>query len=231
MTNQSSALLEVKGIQKLYQKGKLKVPVLKGVNLAVKKGETIAIVGSSGAGKSTLLHIMGTLDEPTVGKVYFNGQDIFKKSEDERCYFRNRSLGFVFQFHYLLPEFSALENVMMPGMIAGMGGKTLESSAKDLLAQVGLSHRFTHKPSELSGGECQRVALARALVMRPEIVMADEPTGNLDSENSTMLMDLLLGLNRSLGVTIFVVTHDQVLAKNMDRVLEMKDGRLLENTS
>lgn len=221
-------ILEAKGVQKIYKKGKLKIPVLKGVTLDVHAGETLAVVGASGAGKSTLLHIMGTLDEPTVGKVYFKGKDVTSQGEDDRCRFRNRHLGFVFQFHYLLPEFTALENVMMPGLIAGRDRSVLTGEAKDLLAEVGLAHRFSHKPSELSGGESQRVALARALIMRPDVLMADEPTGNLDSENGQAMLELLLGLNRSMGVTLMVVTHDGALAKAMGRRVEMRDGRLVE---
>jgi lipoprotein-releasing system ATP-binding protein len=223
---QSEHLIEVKGLQKSYRKGKLKTPILKGIHLNINRGESVAIIGASGAGKSTLLHIMGALDEPTVGKVYFEGQDIFQMSEDDRCRFRNRHLGFVFQFHHLLPEFTALENVMMPGLIAGRAPGELERTAKDLLAEVGLSHRFSHRPSELSGGESQRVALARALIMRPELLLADEPTGNLDSENGAMMIDLLKTMNRNFAVTLVVVTHDQKMAGIMGRVVEMRDGRI-----
>lgn len=222
----SKFLLEAKGIQKHYKKGKLKISVLKGVNFSVAPQETVAIVGSSGAGKSTLLHILGTLDEPSVGKVFFKGSDIFGRSEEERCRFRNRHLGFVFQFHYLLPEFTALENVMMPGLIAGRSESTLKPEAERLLAEVGLGSRLKHRPAELSGGESQRVALARALIMKPALLLADEPTGNLDSENSAHMMALLSKLNKEHGIGVVVVTHDRVLAGSMQRTVEMKDGQL-----
>lgn len=219
-------LLELRGIQKTYKKGKLRVPILKGVSLALKAGETLAVVGASGAGKSTLLHIMGSLDEPTVGKVYFRGKDVFAMTETERSRFRNRHIGFVFQSHHLLPEFSALENVMMPGLIAGRSATALTSEAKDILGEVGLSHRISHRPSELSGGESQRVALARALLMKPDVILADEPTGNLDTENSKGILDLLQSLNRSMGVSLVVVTHDLDLAGKMGRTVEIVDGRI-----
>lgn len=223
----SDIILSAKGIQKTFKKGRLSIPVLKGVDLEIRKGESVAIVGASGAGKSTLLHIMGTLEEPSAGKVYFDGKDVFAGSEDERSRFRNRHLGFVFQFHYLLPEFTALENVMMPGLIAGRQEKTLKPLATELLTEVGLAHRLTHKPGELSGGESQRVAVARALLMKPELLLGDELTGNLDSENSNNLVSLLLDLNRKRGVGLIVVTHDVGLAKRMSRVVEMRDGRLV----
>jgi lipoprotein-releasing system ATP-binding protein len=223
----SEILLEARGIQKTFKKGKLSIPVLRGVDFTVQKGESVAIVGASGAGKSTLLHILGTLEEPTAGKVYFEGKDVFSGSEDERSRFRNRHLGFVFQFHYLLPEFSALENVMMPGLIAGRDETFLKPIAVELLTEVGLAHRLTHKPGELSGGESQRVAVARALLMKPEVLLGDELTGNLDSENSGNLISLLLDLNKKRGVGLVVVTHDMSLAKRMSRVVEIRDGRIM----
>lgn len=223
----TDVLLEARSIQKSFKKGKLVIPVLRGVDLSVARGETVAIVGASGAGKSTLLHILGTLEEPTAGNVLFEGQDVFRGTEDDRSRFRNRHLGFVFQFHYLLPEFTALENVMMPGLIAGRTEGHLKETAKALLSEVGLSHRLTHKPGELSGGESQRVAVARALLMKPEILLGDELTGNLDSENSTNLLSLLLDLNRRHGVSLIVVTHDLGLAKKMSRVVEIRDGRIV----
>lgn len=222
----SEMLLEAKGIQKIFKKGKLAIPVLKGVDFSVAKGESVAIVGASGAGKSTLLHILGTLEQPTAGKVLFQGKDVFAGSEDERSRFRNRHLGFVFQFHYLLPEFTAIENVMMAGLIAGRDEKHLKPIAEALLAEVGLAHRIHHKPGELSGGESQRVAVARALLMRPDVLLADELTGNLDSENGNLLISLLLDLNRKHGVSLVVVTHDLSVAQRMARVVEMRDGRL-----
>lgn len=223
----SDVLLEAKGIQKTFKKGRLSIPVLRGVDFTVSKGESVAIVGASGAGKSTLLHILGTLEEPTSGKVYFETKDVFAGSEEARSRFRNRHLGFVFQFHYLLPEFTALENVMMPGLIAGRDEKFLKPLAVDLLTEVGLAHRLGHKPGELSGGESQRVAVARALLMKPEVLLGDELTGNLDSENSNNLLSLLLDLNAKRGVSLVVVTHDLALAKRMSRVVEIRDGRIV----
>ncbi len=226
MNVKTTNLFEVKDLFKSFQKSKVKIPVLRGVDLEVKEGETLAILGASGAGKSTLLHLMGTLDEPTKGKVFFRGKDLFALSEEKRCVFRNRHMGFVFQFHYLLPEFTALENVMLPGFIAGRSESELKRWAKDLLEQVGLGHRLSHRPSELSGGESQRVAVARALVLRPDVIFADEPTGNLDAENSLHLLDLLLEFHKTLGSALVVVTHDQNLASRLGRSLRMVDGQL-----
>jgi lipoprotein-releasing system ATP-binding protein len=225
--SESEWLLEARGIQKTFKKGRLAIPVLRGVDFRVKKGETVAIVGASGAGKSTLLHILGTLEEPTAGKIYFEGKDIFHGGEEARSRFRNRHVGFVFQFHHLLPEFTALENVMMPGLIAGRHEKFLRDIAVELLTEVGLAHRLHHKPGELSGGESQRVAVARALLMKPELLLGDELTGNLDSENSGHLINLLLELNRKRGVTLVIVTHEVGLARKMSRVVEMRDGKLV----
>ncbi len=229
----SDLLIEAKFIQKTFKKGKISVPVLKGVDLKIARGETLAIVGSSGAGKSTLMHIMGTLDNPSSGKVMFytkdkGVRDVFAISEEDRCTFRNRNIGFVFQFHHLLPEFTALENVVMPGLIAGRNESSLVAEAKNLLTEVGLAQRLQHKPGELSGGECQRVAIARALMMKPEILFGDELTGNLDSENSQHLIDLLLGLNKKYGVTLVLVTHDKAVAAKMSRVVEIRDGKILQ---
>lgn len=224
----SEVLLEAKGIHKTFKKGKVSIPVLKGVDVAIRKGESVAIVGASGAGKSTLLHILGTLEDPTAGKVFFQSQDVFAGSEEKRSRFRNRHLGFVFQFHHLLPEFSAIENVMMPGLIAGRHERHLRAEAEGLLSEVGLSQRFHHKPGELSGGESQRVAVARALMMKPEILLGDELTGNLDSENSSNLISLLLQLNEKRGVSLVIVTHDLEIAKRMSRVIEIRDGRLVQ---
>lgn len=223
----SEVLLEAKNIHKTFKKGKLSIPVLRGVDLTIKRGEALAVVGASGAGKSTLLHILGTLDEPSLGRIYFNGKDITKADEANRCEFRNRHLGFVFQFHHLLPEFSALENVMMPGLIAGRNAAYLKDSAVALLTEVGLAHRLHHKPSELSGGEGSRVAIARALLMKPDLLLGDEITGNLDSANSDSLLSLLLDLNRKHSVTLILVTHDHEIAKRMSRVVEISDGRLV----
>jgi lipoprotein-releasing system ATP-binding protein len=219
-------LLKAEKVQKSFFKGKKEIPVVRGVDLTIQPGEMIAITGASGVGKSTLLHILGTLEAPSSGRVLFGDkqQDIFRFSERALSVFRNKSLGFVFQFHYLLPEFSALENVMMPAMIAGYTRQASEAQAKSLLEFVGLKHRLDHRPSELSGGEQQRVAIARAVILRPKLLLADELTGNLDSTNRSNVMDLLVRLNQSTGVSILLVTHDQELAKKMHRTLVMKDG-------
>jgi lipoprotein-releasing system ATP-binding protein len=219
-------LFSAEQIKKSFFKGKKEISVIRGVNLQIKPGELVAITGASGVGKSTLLHILGTLESPTSGKVLFGPkqENIFKLSERALSVFRNRTLGFVFQFHYLLPEFTALENVMMPTLIAGYKKQESEKQAKALLDFVGLKDRMNHRPSELSGGEQQRVAIARAVILRPKLVMADELTGNLDSENCSMVMDLLVSLNRNTGVSVLLVTHDQALAAKMHRIIVMKDG-------
>jgi lipoprotein-releasing system ATP-binding protein len=219
-------LFHAQQIKKSFFKGKKEIPVIRGVDLKIKPGELVAITGASGVGKSTLLHILGTLEPPTSGRVLFGPkqEDIFKLSEKALSVFRNRTLGFVFQFHYLLPEFTALENVMMPTLIAGYKRQESEKQAKGLLDFVGLKDRMDHRPSELSGGEQQRVAIARAVILRPKILMADELTGNLDSENCSMVMELLVRLNRSTGVSVLLVTHDQALASKMHRIIVMKDG-------
>ncbi len=230
MTERGELLLEATGIHKSFVKSKAKVPVLRGVDFSILKGEMVGIIGSSGAGKSTLLHILGTLEPPTSGKVYFGEkrEELFKLPEKALARFRNRALGFVFQFHYLLPEFSALENVMMPGLIAGLPEATVRSQAKQLLDFVGLSPRLGHRPAELSGGEQQRVAIARSVILRPRLLLADELTGNLDSSNRTMVLDLLTRLNQQTGVAILLVTHDPEIAKRMNRVLVMKDGQFVK---
>ncbi len=219
-------LLQAEGLKKTFRKGKGDVPVVRGVDFTLEAGETVAITGASGVGKSTLLHMLGTLEEPTSGKVYFGPErkDLFRLSEKELARFRNRYLGFVFQFHYLLPEFSALENVVMPAMIAGFPRAPSDKQARDLLDFVGLKHRLHHRPAELSGGEQQRVAIARALILRPKLLLADELTGNLDSGNGAQVLELLQRLNQATGVSILLVTHDLGLAKKMHRVLEMRDG-------
>ena len=226
MTQGAVPLLKAEGIRKTFTKGKTQIPVIRGVDFTILAGEMVAITGASGVGKSTLLHVLGTLERPSSGRVLFgqSGQDVFKYTEKALALFRNRALGFVFQFHYLLPEFTALENVMMPALIAGHSPRPAEKQARELLGFVGLSHRLEHRPSELSGGEQQRVAIARAVILRPRILLADELTGNLDSVNSANVMDLLVQLNKSMGISILLVTHDQEIAKKMHRVLVMKDG-------
>ncbi len=219
-------ILKAECIYKSFFKNSEEVPVLRGVDLTLKEGEMVAITGASGVGKSTLLHILGTLELPTSGKVYFgpSKEDIFGYSEKDLAKFRNEILGFVFQFHYLLPEFSALENVMMPALIAGWSSQKASEKAQELLAFVGLEHRMVHCPAELSGGEQQRVAIARSVVLQPKLLLADELTGNLDSVNRALVMDLLVKLNEKLGVSILLITHDLKLTEKTHRNLLMKDG-------
>ncbi|MGB4723867.1 MAG: ABC transporter ATP-binding protein [Sediminibacterium sp.] len=202
--------------------------VLKGVDIIVNKGEIVSIVGSSGAGKSTLLHILGSLDKANSGEIWINNQRIDTLKEKELAKFRNQHIGFVFQFHHLLPEFTALENVCIPGWIAGANKNDLEQRALELLKILGLQDRASHKPSELSGGEQQRVAVARALINNPDIVFADEPTGNLDSKHAQELHELFLHLQKTMGQTFLIVTHNEALAKMSDRVVHMKDGHIVE---
>jgi lipoprotein-releasing system ATP-binding protein len=229
-TPNKDLLLRAQGVTKTYRKDGAAVEVLKGVSLTVKEGETIAILGSSGAGKSTLLHVLGTLEPPTAGEVLYFGQDVTKFSSEKISRFRNREIGFIFQFHYLLQEFSALENVLMPALIAGEDRPKYEERARQLLEDVGLGHRLTHRPAELSGGEQQRVALARALVMNPRLVLADEPTGNLDSGNAQKVKDLFLRLSQSRGITIALVTHDEEIARGFGRHVVMRDGQITDDT-
>ena len=217
-------MLIAEGVQKSY--GALRV--LKGVNVQVKKGEVVAFVGSSGAGKSTLLHILGTLDTPDSGKVLIEGKDVFGESGKDIALFRNRNIGFVFQFHNLLPEFTALENVMIPGLIAKSKDSHVKSKTLDLLKLLGLNERINHKPSELSGGEQQRVAVARALINSPSLVFADEPSGNLDSKNAAELHQLFFKLRNDFGHTFVIVTHNAEFAAMADRKIEIKDGVVLD---
>ena len=219
-------VISCRGLGKTYSEGKLVTPVFEGLDLAVQRGETVAIVGASGAGKSTLLHLLGGLDSATAGEVVVEGQTISAMSEKARGDLRNRALGFIYQFHHLLPEFSALENVMMPLMIRGQGAPVARPAAQQLLERVGLGHRLGHKPGELSGGERQRAAVARALVTRPACVLGDEPTGNLDEKTAASVFDLLLELNREIGTALILVTHDRRLARKLDRTLELTQGRL-----
>ncbi|WP_283628826.1 lipoprotein-releasing ABC transporter ATP-binding protein LolD [Shewanella baltica] len=219
-------LLQVQSVSKSYHDGAVTTQVLSNVDLQVFKGEQLAIVGSSGSGKSTLLHIMGTLDEPTAGKVLLLGEDLYQVSSTRQAQIRNQDLGFIYQFHHLLPEFTALENVAMPAFIQGKDRKLTLADAKALLERVGLGHRMTHIPAELSGGERQRVAIARALINKPKLVLADEPTGNLDANSGDAVYELIRELAEQLGTAFVVVTHDHKLAARMDRQLMMKNGFL-----
>ena len=217
-------MIEVKNIYKSF--GSLQV--LKGVNLQVKKGEIVCIIGQSGAGKTTLLQIMGTLDKPDKGQILFDGKDVFSQNETALAEFRNKHIGFIFQFHQLLPEFTALENVMMPALIARMDEARARERALQLLNELGLKERVAHKPNQLSGGEKQRVAAARAMMMQPTVILADEPSGSLDSKNKTELHHLLLEMRDKYNQTIVIVTHDKELAAISDRVIEMRDGIVKE---
>jgi lipoprotein-releasing system ATP-binding protein len=220
----SDPLVSVQNVTKTFQHEGRSLEVLKGIDLDIASGEMVTIVGPSGAGKSTLLHLIGTLDLPTEGRILYGGQDVTRLGSSDLAEFRNRSIGFVFQFHHLLPEFTALENVMMPGLIQGR--RRFDTRAKQLLDEVGLSERLTHRPGELSGGEQQRVALARALLMEPKLVLADEPTGNLDSQTSASVHSLFFDLNRRHGITFLIVTHSRDFADMMPRRVSMKDGRI-----
>ncbi|MET0290006.1 MAG: lipoprotein-releasing ABC transporter ATP-binding protein LolD [Pseudoxanthomonas sp.] len=220
------AVIRADALGKTYAEGRMKTPVFDGLDLAVMPGETVAIVGASGAGKSTLLHLLGGLDTPTSGEVYVSGQKMSSLSDSARGRLRNQSLGFVYQFHHLLPEFTALENVMMPVMLGGADAQAASGTAKALLESVGLGHRLEHKPGELSGGERQRAAVARALVNKPACLLGDEPTGNLDEKTAAVVFDLMLDLNRAQGTSLVLVTHDRRLAAKLDRTLELRSGKL-----
>jgi lipoprotein-releasing system ATP-binding protein len=220
------AVIQCSQLTKRFSDGGLETEVLNDINLTINKGDKLAIVGSSGSGKSTLLHLLGGLDEPSNGKVEIHGQDINTLSVNDLSKLRNQSLGFVYQFHHLLPEFTSVENVAIPLVIGGTSPKDAQQQAEELLIKVGLGHRLSHKPSELSGGERQRAALARALITKPDCLLADEPTGNLDHRTAQAIFDLILELNESLGTALVIVTHDTELASRMDKTFTLLDGKL-----
>lgn len=217
-------LLKVENIQKKYLLGKTEVSVLKGIDFTVNRGEIIAVMGRSGAGKSTLLNVLGTLDRPDAGAVWFDQKNIFKYKDKQLSRFRNENIGFVFQFHYLLPEFTALENIILPGMITGKNTKILEKKAFELLEKMDMVSRAKHRTNELSGGEQQRIAFARALINNPKLILADEPSGNLDSESSGKLLDVMWSFAREFNTAFLVVTHDKAIAERADRVINIVDG-------
>ncbi len=221
-------LLEGRGLHKSYWLGEKEIHVLRGASFSLRAGEMASLVGPSGVGKSTFLHVVGTLDPPTAGNVLFDGQDAFEMGEEPLARFRNRNVGFGFQFHYLLPEFTALQNAAMPGLISRLPRAEAEQVAREVLELVGLGHRLDHRPGELSGGEQQRVALARALVLKPRLLLADEPTGNLDEATGEGIHQLLLDLNRRLGIAAIVVTHNPRLAERMPRRLRLHEGLVVE---
>lgn len=227
MSDKKQVLMSARGIHKMYVQGSGHLHILKGVDLEIHQNEALCIVGASGAGKSTLLHILGALDIPDEGEVLFKGKNLFSMTEEQLASYRNRSLGFVFQFHHLLAEFTALENVLLPARLGGSSPQDAKTKAQVLLEKMGLGERLHHFPSQLSGGEAQRVAIARALVNDPEILFADEPTGNLDSRNGLMIQDLFFDLAKQMKVTLVVVTHDTKFAERFPRVLKMQDGRWL----
>jgi lipoprotein-releasing system ATP-binding protein len=224
----SEDLIRADGLSKSFETGESSIRVLEGVDFGIRRGDTVAIVGQSGVGKSTLLHILGILDHPTAGTLRFSGHDVFQQSDSDLARLRNEFIGFVFQFHHLLPEFNALENVMMPGLIRGLDFAEMRDRAENMVAEVGLSHRLRHPVGKLSGGERQRVAVARALVLDPPVVLADEPTGNLDPATGEQISDLLLDMNRTRGTALVIVTHSRAMAKHLDRTLLLKEGRLRE---
>lgn len=220
-------LLSVRGLHKSFVEGGAEIHVLRGLNLDLAEGERLAVVGESGVGKSTLLHVLGTLDRPTSGKIFYAGRELPLNDETALCQFRNRELGFVFQFHYLLPDFSALENVMLPALIQGMEVTRARGEAEQLLAMVGLKDRMTHRPGKLSGGEQQRVAVARAVILKPRLVLADEPTGSLDLRIGEEVQDLLFRLNEENRIALIIATHNREFAEKIGRRAELKDGKLL----
>jgi len=223
--------IKARNLYKVFESNNKRVEVLKGIDLDIKKGEMLSFVGASGVGKSTLLHILGAIEEPTSGSVYYDSEDLFSMDDKRLAEFRNRKIGFIFQFHHLLPEFDALENTMMPALIRGMKKSEVGGEARNVLEMVGLKDRVTHKPGEMSGGEQQRVAIARALILKPEVILADEPTGNLDTKTGDAIEDFLINLNRELNITLIVVTHNNKLADKMPRKLSLLDGRIVSDVS
>lgn len=228
MSNPSETLIRIIDLHKSYYDGESELPVLQGIDLEIKTSELLAVVGTSGVGKSTLLHIMGTLDRPTTGQIIYGDQDVFTLQDTELARFRNKEVGFVFQFHHLLPEFNALENVAMAALITTPSNKAIYEEAASLLEYVGLAERLSHYPSQLSGGERQRVAIARALINKPKVVLADEPTGNLDQRNSEAVHELLWDLNVKSGQTFVIVTHNSELAEQVDRIVQLVDGKVVD---
>lgn len=231
MNNHQPIQVSAVALQKVFGSGSQRIELFKDLDLLIRQGERLAIVGASGVGKSTLLYILGTLDRPTSGKVLFAGKDVFLWSDKERAAFRNETIGFVFQFHHLLPEFTALENTMMPGLIGGLSKRESRERALPLLERLGLQDRLAHRVGELSGGEQQRVAVARALLLRPRLFLADEPSGNLDSRTARRLHELLVSLNEELGVTMVIVTHNMELASMMQRTLRLVDGHFVQQSN
>ncbi len=227
----SSTLYEIQNVSKSYLTPSDSIEILNNINILISKGESVSIVGASGSGKSTLLHLMGALDIPSAGKIFFEGQDLGKMTANQKAHFRNNFVGFVFQFHHLLPEFSTLENVAMQAIISGMPHNKAIQKSGEMLERVGLANRMEHKVTTLSGGERQRAAIARAILMQPHVLLADEPTGNLDTQSGSKVGELLLDLNRELNMTLVVVTHNNELAASMGRSLELRSGVLYDKTS
>jgi lipoprotein-releasing system ATP-binding protein len=224
---EKTTLMRAENIYKSFGEGENRVDVLHGIDLELRPGETLAVQGASGVGKSTLLHILGTLERPSSGKIFYQNEELTAKDENKLAEFRNRTIGFVFQFHHLLPEFSALENTMMPALIRGMSREEAIVKAEAILREVGLEHRATHKPGELSGGEQQRVAVARSLILDPPLILADEPTGNLDARTGEGIEELLLRFNQEKGVALLVVTHNEQLARKMSRSVHLREGKVV----
>ncbi|HUT83535.1 MAG TPA: ABC transporter ATP-binding protein [Thermodesulfobacteriota bacterium] len=229
IVNTVGPLVRVENLHKSFDSQHKRTEVLKGVELTIYQGETLAIVGASGVGKSTFLYLLGTLDRPTAGKIFYRGEDIFSWKEEKLALFRNEKIGFIFQFHHLIPEFNALENAMMPGLIRGMSRQEAAERAEQILVRVGLKDRLTHKQGELSGGEQQRVAVVRALLLKPEVLLADEPTGDLDTQTGNAIFELLCELNQELGTTMVLVTHNPELARRVPRRVTLVDGRVVQD--